>query len=226
MVNIPLRLLCQSDRNMQARLNLDMNSREAQTLGQRLNLARRKRGLSQQQLTKLSGVSQSDLSKLERGTMQKTSGIARLADALAVPSQWLELGFGSEPNWEIVLHSSGRVAHGLSDPVPIVSPTTLRWEELMTEDLPSTFAMQLRDDAMAPLFVKGGVVRFSTSKTPAPGKYVLLADRDGNTYFREYRATRGAQWQASALNPSYQPLDSERDGLTVLAVATGWDLPD
>lgn len=96
---IPLRLFCQSYRNMQRGLNSDM-SRRLETLGQRIRYARQKRGFSSQtQLAEAVGLKQPDISKLELGLMQKTTAIARLARVLRVPAVWLEEGEGPEPDW-------------------------------------------------------------------------------------------------------------------------------
>lgn len=84
---------------MQERLNLGM-PRPLETLAQRLVHARKKRNLSQERLAELSGLKQPDISKLEKGKMLKTTGMARLAHALALPALWLELGEGDEPNWD------------------------------------------------------------------------------------------------------------------------------
>lgn len=75
-------------------------TRTAETLGQRLALARRRRGLTQDGLAEISGVKQSDISKLETGRSHTTTGIARLARSLRVPGAWLELGEGDEPDWD------------------------------------------------------------------------------------------------------------------------------
>lgn len=83
---------------MQERLNLGM-PRPLETLAQRLVYARKKRHFSQEKLAELSGLKQPDISKLEKGKMLKTTGMARLAHALNVPARWLELGEGDEPDW-------------------------------------------------------------------------------------------------------------------------------
>lgn len=72
----------------------------AGSLAERLKLARKKRGLSQETLAELSGLKQSDISKLETNRIAKTTGMARLARALRVSDQWLELGEGDEPDWD------------------------------------------------------------------------------------------------------------------------------
>lgn len=68
-------------------------------LKDRLLLARKRRGMTQMQLAEVSGLKQSDISKLERGKALSTSAIARLALALSVSPQWLELNVGAAPDW-------------------------------------------------------------------------------------------------------------------------------
>lgn len=68
--------------------------RQVESLAQRVKTKRRERGLTQGQLAKLSDLKQPDISKIELGRIEKTTGIARLADALGVSVRWLEIGDG------------------------------------------------------------------------------------------------------------------------------------
>ncbi len=61
---------------------------------------------------------------------------------------------------------------------------------------------------------------FDARIAPLPGDAVLLRDINGGHHIRLYRQGVG-RWEAHATNEAYQPLDSERDGLQVLAVLTG-----
>lgn len=83
---------------MQERLNAGM-PRSPSTFGARLKVARTKRELSQGALAIAAGLKQPDISKMELGLIQQTTGMARLASALNVPALWLELGDGPEPDW-------------------------------------------------------------------------------------------------------------------------------
>ena len=58
-------------------------------------------------------------------------------------------------------------------------------------------------------------------ETAKPGDGVLIADLDGQWHFRRYRQGRGTNWEASAEHEAYATMESERDGLTVLAVLVG-----
>lgn len=130
---------------------------------------------------------------------------------------------------ESPVQSARGVAHDLSQAAPIVEQATVAWGDLMKTDLPRAFTLVARDDALAPLLSKGHKARFSTEKvaerTDLPGRKVLVADRDGHCYIREYRLRRGTHWQAVATNEAagFDPLDSVTDGLRVLAVMTGVD---
>lgn len=127
---------------------------------------------------------------------------------------------------EATVDTLGRgVDHSTSLLSPIVTVLTLDWDDLMISKLPSAFALVLRDDAMAPSYGRGGTMRFSTERRVEPGRIVLLSDRDGHAYVREYRLHRADHWLAVASNPAYAPLNSAEDGLKVLAVMTGWDFP-
>ena len=90
----------------------------------------------------------------------------------------------------------------------------------MHKDMPQKFRVAAPDDSMAPRVRAGELLEFDTTLTPRPGDGVLVLDDAGTCYFRAYRERRPGHWEASAANPAFQALDSERDGLRVLAVMT------
>lgn len=92
---------------------------------------------------------------------------------------------------------------------------------MTSDDLPGEFETELPDNAMAPEAPRGARCIFLRGVAPEPGDWVLLRDADGTLYCREYRALRGGQWRAHALNPAFLPLDSATHGLQVLAVFDG-----
>lgn len=131
------------------------------------------------------------------------------------------------PGWMNSQHSSegrqksrGGVALILSEPPRQYLP--LAWEETMTGAmLPAEFVVELPDDSMAPKAFKGDCVLFSTREIPRAGDGVLVRDREGQTYFRLYKVRRPGAWTAEPASAAYHSLDSESDGLTVLAVSVG-----
>ena len=73
--------------NMQMRIIGSM-----ETLAERLKFARKRSGLSQEQLAKLAHIGQAIVSKIERGSINKTTGLVALARALKCNPVWLETG--------------------------------------------------------------------------------------------------------------------------------------
>lgn len=63
-----------------------------ENLAKRLRFARKRADINQEQLAELSGVGQPVISKIERGVIQKTTGLVALAQALDCNPVWLETG--------------------------------------------------------------------------------------------------------------------------------------
>ncbi len=64
------------------------------TLGKRLKAARKSKGFTQQELEKLSGVSQQLISKIESEKIESTTEVFNLAEVLDVNAKWLATGNG------------------------------------------------------------------------------------------------------------------------------------
>lgn len=77
---------------MQIRLTIAMD-----TLAARVLAARKLRGLTQAQLAEQSGANQSDISKIERGLIERTTHLIGLATALNCDPRWLDTGDGVNP---------------------------------------------------------------------------------------------------------------------------------
>lgn len=188
--------------------------------GSRLKQARQHAKLSQKQLAALAGMSQGNLSELE--TIGHSSGMTlQLAVACGVDAHWLATGQGQ------MLPSSGQSQVGLP---PVAHPVILdeitvipkiTWEDLVSRaSLPLAFEVTAPDASMAPKVPQGTVVKFERGLEARPGDGVLVRDREGHHYLRIYREKRPGHWEAYAINDAYSPLDSQADGLTVVAVLT------
>ena len=95
----------------------------------------------------------------------------------------------------------------------------------MTADLSQPFELEVEDDALGPDIFKGCVARFDSGRQPAPGRPVLVRDASGRHYLRDYQAGTSGRWQAVARARGFAPLDSEADGLQLVAVMKGYDWP-
>jgi transcriptional regulator with XRE-family HTH domain len=89
------------------------------TIGARLLQARDYAGISQSELARKSGVSQTIVSRLERNEAKRTRDIVRLARACGVNSEWLAEGVGEMVN----KHKQHNVANVLEDLLGFVQQT-------------------------------------------------------------------------------------------------------
>lgn len=67
------------------------------TLAARVKMARKHRGMTQATLAKEAGANQSDISKIERGEIERTTHLIGLATALRCDPRWLDTGDGPPP---------------------------------------------------------------------------------------------------------------------------------
>ena len=113
----------------------------------------------------------------------------------------------------------------MSPPRYNIVPTKIKWEMLMPvaarKELPNEFETQAPDTSMTPRIPRGARVIFQGSLTPLPGDVVLIKDRAGNLYIREYRVQRPGSWVAFADNSAFLPMQADEHGLVVLAVCDG-----
>jgi len=115
----------------------------------------------------------------------------------------------------------GLGAQLLSHSIESYSPQ-VTWEAIMkTEKLPATFRVAIPDDSMHPRVRRGDVLEFDTRETPRTGDGVLVRDAGGTLFFRIYRQAKPGAWEAHPIHPDYLPLQSDRDGLTVVGVMVG-----
>jgi transcriptional regulator with XRE-family HTH domain len=196
------------------------------TIASRLKQARADAGMSQGALATAAGLSTGAIGNIEAGARENPAGetIVLLARALGVRAEWLQSG--ALPKRDLLpsglTPSTDHGAQAVSLMPHRVPPTAISWESLMDmrTEIPDSFIAAVPDDALQPGAPRGTSFIFSRDEPPAPGKAVLVRDRDGNTYLRRFRQGVGALWSAQATNDAYATLESERDGLTVLAVAT------
>lgn len=204
---------------MQARLNAVMD-----TLAKRLRFARKERELTQEQLAEASGVKQSDISKLERGTSQTTTGLVRLASALHCHPEWLDTGDG--PIWitatpqAIALENNEeypairRVKFKLSagatgfaveyendDAAPIVFQRS--WFERNGYRPDKMFAVRVANGSMNPGLYDGDTVVVNTEATTPKDGVVFAVNYEGELVIKRLIRDEG-QWWLKSDNPDQQ----------------------
>lgn len=143
------------------------------------------------------------------------------------------LGLAQLTGWSVSWWTDGKgprevepaSAHSVSQATLTIDPvedvTVVKWGSMKAEALPEVFRVEVPDDAMADRVLKGHLVKFSTTIEPRAGDGVLVEDSTGAWFFRLYSPGAQGRFSAVAKNPAYQTLDSERDGLRVLAVLIG-----
>lgn len=197
------------------------------TLKERVQLAMARRPeLSQADLARAAGIKQPSVADWLNGKTKslKAETARKVAALIGCDQNWLGSGVGS-PQWREANPATegapmrGGVAQLESHPLTPHSPL-LTWGEDMNKDLPPRFRVAAPDDSMAPRVRAGEVLEFQTGLPARPGDGVLVQDDAGNFYFRLYRERRPGHWEAHAISDAYQALDSQRDGLRVLAVLT------
>lgn len=198
-------------------------------MASRLKKFRAEKKISQRELSRITGIEQATLSRIERGEMSLLSPhVATLARALNIPVSKL-LG----------ITSNIAPAHVGSRRIPVLSYkqagsfsslTPFIQEEEMTDfvlvDLPhsaSTFALRVQGDSMEDVFAEGDVVVIDPDMDLQPGDYVVALEDNGNTTFRRYKDSgindEGNRiFELVPLNSLYPTLRSDRQGITIKGV--------
>lgn len=189
----------------------------------RFNACLNRPGKSRAGVAAAMGVSVQAVGAICRGATKSATAEnnAKAAAYFGCDAGWLATGTGS-PGWSAdgTRYPLGvGVAHDLTQDLGTVPPLVV-WGELMADHMPTEFRSTAPDDALAPRLRAGQVFTVDTQLQPRAGDGVLLKDRTGAIHLRVFRPVVG-RWEAHALQPDWPVMDSERDGLMVLAVLTG-----
>lgn len=89
--------------------------------------------------------------------------------------------------------------------------------------IPTAFEVVLSDDAMAPEFPIGTVVKFRAGTDAVFGNRVLLRDRTGELHFREYAQNfDGEPFEGHATGRGFADIKPRQHGASVIAIKTGY----
>ena len=207
------------------------------TLASRLKQARSLRGLTQVQLAALSGVKQPDISKIERGEIQKTTGLLGLARALRVNPHWLDTGDGDmEPPTTPVQPEAtnvkpvpamrlvpvlNKVNAGMYKEIVEAHPDDIDYVPVYTPTKRYTFALRVDGDSMEPGFPNGCVVIVDPEIEARPNDYVIAMNGDNEATFKQL-IKDGPDFYLRPRNARYpiKPLGNAR----IIGVVTGLQL--
>lgn len=204
----------------------------ASQLWQRVRWVRARTKLSQEAFGARLGVTKSAVSQWESADPDKRTEptldkLQLMTAHWSVRIAWLlddesDLPSPSDPRADAATTPPDQgVAHGLSY-IAITLPRLISWEDVMSSDaLPAQFVVAMPDDALSPRIARGTELIFEVYREPIIGHGVLVQDNSGRRYIRRYAEGRAGGWVGQAVNSAYATLESERDGLRVLAVMTG-----
>lgn len=187
-------------------------------------------GITIPRLAERMGVSFQAVAKVRDGGSFGSRNNIKAAKMFGLNPEWLATGKGKKfatddqksPSAPAQGSTIPTYFGGASSPLvqsPFTLPVTLTWEQVMqSQELPERFIVESPDDALSPRLPRGTAVVFERASTAQPGECVLVRDKRGATHMRRYVQGVGPGFTAQALNDAYASLDSERDGLVVLAV--------
>lgn len=151
--------------------------------------------------------------------------------ALGCAAAWVTDGTGpmwaglvageAAPPWSL---KQGAETPAISRPLAL---PRISWAEAGAPgNLPETFMLTLDDDALAPDHPRGTVFIWNRARAPRVGSVVLVRDRHGRLHARRYAQGREpGRWRANATQRDHLELDSQDDGLDLLATAAFRELP-
>lgn len=202
-------------------------------LASRLKAAREALKLTQVQLAERSGVSQSDISKIERRATKKPVGVLALARALGCNPYWLESGLGEKSQTENVqpVTTRGRVpliswvaAGNLGEITDMYQPGEAeQWiDAYETQPGEQAFALRVDGDSMTSpypgevSFPDGSVIIVDPGRACDAGDYVVAKDVQTQKATFKKLVQDGGRWYLKPLNPSYPTIEIDDPALRVI----------
>jgi hypothetical protein len=160
---------------------------------------------------------------IEAGQRKQPRNLVEIAAVLGVSPLWLKSGKG--PKHPSNAGDMPPQAQDVSQARNTMATQRVTWEQLMGADLSRPFELVVTDDALAPDIYRGCIARLDPARQPQAGRPVLVRDAEGRHYRRDYQVGAAGRWQAVARQRGFAPLDSEADGLVVVATMQGVDWP-
>jgi SOS-response transcriptional repressor LexA len=196
-------------------------------MGQRLKRLRTERKMSQYDLSRVTGIEQATISRIERGEMLLLSPHAtKISEALDVPIVGI---LGIPVNVTPAPLGTRRVP--VLDYIGVSNFTvdTTRendMKEFVLADIshsPNTFAMHIQGDSMEPTFTEGDLILVDSNLSPRPGDCVVAVPHGKTATFAQYRMMgfndkNEEIFELVPLNHFYAPIRSDRQDITIKGV--------
>ena len=215
-------------------------------IGERIKSARKQCGLSQADLGKAVGRSQSAVAEWETGdTEPRRNIVEKIAEALGVSAMWLEIGGvgedGRGERYEGQVLAPEQSIGAASDLVPVyaASPSEIDPECFVLGDIvehrlrpnrwknvKGLYGVYIADDAMAPRINAGELVWVHPHRRPAPGQESVFLTGDARASHAMLRILIGqtqTKWIVRRLNPKKENDLKKADWDCQLVVGIDWN---
>ena len=179
---------------------------DAATFGERLRKARKMAGLSQKEVAKRVGMSQSNLSELENNQYPSSAFTPRLAHLYGLNARWLADGLGP-PTQEGDIAPNVSPGPDIQGSVPLISwvragelcesPEGLNpadaseWFDCPVKHGPRTFCLRVdgdsMDDGTSDGYREGEIIFVDPDADPAPGRDVVVRSPENKTTFKRLK---------------------------------------
>lgn len=195
----------------------------------RLRDARKSRKMTQQELAKKSGVSQTTISDIERGRNESSTELPALAKALGMSVDDLLTGKG------VIDHSNvSFAADAETHRIPVINSIQAgNWREICDTFAPTevlmthlelsskAFSLIIDGFSMSPDFAPGDRVIIDPDVQPTPGDFVAAVNGSNEATFKKYRE-RGVDlsgctiFELVPLNQDYPTLRSDVEHISII----------
>ena len=184
--------------------------------------------LTQAEVAKESGLKQADISKIETGLIQKTTGLLGLSRALRCRPEWLDTGDGDATNDENDLHGvrtgitlKFAYRHGIiqggnngfidcvppsaQDPEPVAYASTMRDEQ--------AYAVKVRGNSMEPAIMQGWDVIASPNRPAQPPDLCVVYFADDRKALKRFLWQRDGLVCLESLHVDHKKMTEQASGI-------------
>lgn len=204
------------------------------SLSERLKWARERLGWSQKTLAERSGVTQQNISKLEKNPHAQTSFVLELAEALNVSPDWLKYGIEKELSIDYsidtidvpLLSWDALIKHGRNYRAFVDNNKEIKMVSVPKFVGHDAFAVQVESDSMVSptpgtiSFLPGQIIGCNPSLSIDANDFVIARHKtEPKCVLRQY-VTDGGESYLKPLNPQYKM--EEADSYELIAVAVSY----